>query len=98
MSGEERTVGHPAGDAICWVGVATVMMVVLAVEITGEDTDLESDTIGLIATVAIDGAASTGFCWCTGDIAVWDTCCFSLFRHLALRFWNHTYRSGRQRE
>ena len=92
MSGEERTVGQAAGDAICWVGVATVMMVVLVVETPGDDTDLESeDAMGLTATVAIEGATSAGFGWWTGDMAVWDTCCFSLFRHLALRFWNHTY-------
>ncbi len=36
---------------------------------------------------------TSGLCW-TGEVAVWACVCFSRFLHLALRFWNHTWRGG----
>lgn len=60
VSGEERIVGHPAGDATCCVGVATVIMVVVAVDITEDARDLDSLANGLMATVVSDGAISMG--------------------------------------
>ena len=40
---------------------------------------------------------TSGLCW-TGDDAVCAWICFSLFRHFALLFWNHTWVMTKQVE
>ena len=80
-----------AAACVCWTACTVVFdspveveaMQVVGVAAVGWDT-------GMVETGMLNATVMSGLC-CTGEVAVWAWFCFSLFRHLALRFWNQTY-------